>query len=86
MVGGVNCAGEILGRPLLVEMIMGAALVEDGDIPADPPGFDPMEWSRGRRLRERRAADRASRRAERAGRPTNGVSADVRIGSDELRA
>lgn len=63
MVGGVNCAGQILGRPLLVEMMMGTRLVEPGSIPPDPDGFDPMEWSRGRRLRERRAAGRAARAA-----------------------
>lgn len=61
MVGGVNCAGQLLERPLLVEMMMGARLVEPGAIPPDPDGFDPMEWSRGRRLRERRAAGRAAR-------------------------
>ena len=61
MVGGVNCAGEILDRPLLVEMMMGTHLAEPGSIPADPDGFDPMEWSRGRRLRERRAEGRAAR-------------------------
>ena len=61
MVGGVNCAGEILERPLLVEMMMGTALAEPESIPADPVGFDAMEWSRGRRLRERRAEGRAAR-------------------------
>jgi all-trans-retinol 13,14-reductase len=61
MVGGVNCAGEILDRPLLVEMIMGTPLVHGDVVPSDPPDFDPMEWSRGRRLRERRAAGRAAR-------------------------
>lgn len=61
MVGGVHCAGEILGRPLLVEMVMGTPLADPAAIPADPPDFDPMEWSRGARLRERRAAGRAAR-------------------------
>ena len=61
MVGGVACAGEILDRPLLVEMILGQALVDPASIPPDPPDFDPMEWSRGARLRERRAAGRAAR-------------------------
>jgi all-trans-retinol 13,14-reductase len=63
MVGGVSCAGEILDRPLLIEMVMGTPLADPADIPADPEGFDPMEWSRGRRLRQRRAEGRASRAA-----------------------
>ena len=67
MVGGVNCAGQILDRPLLIEMIMGQRLVEPEVVPPDPPGFDPMEWSRGALLRERRAVGRAAR-AEAAGR------------------
>ncbi len=61
MVGGVNCAGEILDRPLLVEMFMGTALVDPSDVPGDPEDFDPMEWSRGQRLRDRRAEGRAAR-------------------------
>jgi all-trans-retinol 13,14-reductase len=61
MVGGVNCAGQILHRPLLIEMMMGTRLAEPETIPADPPDFDPVEWSRGAALRERRAAGRAAR-------------------------
>ncbi len=61
MVGGVNCAGEILGRPLLIEMVLGTQLAEPESIPADAEDFDPMEWSRGRRLRERRAGGRTAR-------------------------
>lgn len=61
--GGVICAGEILDRPLLIEMIMGTALVEPDAVPADPEDFDPLEWSRGERLRKIRAEGRASRRA-----------------------
>ena len=63
MVGGVNCAGQILDRPLLIEMMMGTQLTEPESIPADPPGFDPVEWSRGELLRERRAVGRAARAA-----------------------
>jgi phytoene dehydrogenase-like protein len=63
MVGGVSCAGQILDRPLLIEMVMGTALADPADIPPDPDDFDPMEWSRGRRLRERRAEGRAARAA-----------------------
>lgn len=61
MVGGVNCAGEILERPLLVEMVMGGALVDPASVPADPEDFDPLEWSRGRRLRELRSDRRRAR-------------------------
>ena len=64
MVGGVNCAGQILERPLLVEMILGHALVDPAVVPADPAGFDPIEWCRGKRLRERRAAGRAARASQ----------------------
>jgi all-trans-retinol 13,14-reductase len=59
MAGGVNCAGEILERPLLVEMMLGERL--GGEIPPDPEDFDPVEWSRGAALRERRAEGRAAR-------------------------
>lgn len=65
MVGGVTCAGEILDRPLLVEMMMGATLADPTSVPADPEGFDPVEWSRGQRLRERRARDRRRRNDQR---------------------
>ncbi len=60
--GGVAAAGEILDRPLLVEMVMGTRLVQDPTaIPADPADFDPLEWSRGAALRARRAAGRTAR-------------------------
>lgn len=61
MVGGVECAGELLERPLLIEMVLGTKLVEPDRIPADPEDFDPMEWCRGAALRERRSAGRAAR-------------------------
>jgi all-trans-retinol 13,14-reductase len=67
MVGGVRCAGEILDRPLLIEMFTGTRLVEPGAVPADPPGFDPVEVCRGHALRERRAAGRAARGVTPAG-------------------
>ncbi len=47
MVGGVHCAGEILDRPLLVEMMLGTVLADPAAIPADPDGFDPLEYCRG---------------------------------------
>ncbi len=62
MVGGVNAAGQILDRPLLIEMMLGQALARPDDIPPDPPDFDPVEFCRGEVLRERRAAGRAARR------------------------
>lgn len=61
MVGGVQCAGGILDRPLLIEMVMGTPLVEPGAVPADPDDFDAVEWCRGERLRTRRAEGRAAR-------------------------
>jgi len=61
MVGGVNCAGEILDRPLLVEMFMGTRLVDPSVVPPDPDDFDPLEFSRGAALRARRAAGRVAR-------------------------
>lgn len=61
MVGGVSCAGEILERPLLIEMMLGTALADPDSIPPDPTDFDPMEYSRGARLRQRRAEGRAAR-------------------------
>jgi hypothetical protein len=57
----VQCAGAILDRPLLVEMIMGTSLVDPADVPEDPEGFDPVEWCRGERLRTLRAEGRAAR-------------------------
>ena len=59
--GGVHCAGEILDRPLLIEMVLGTALVEPSQIPPDPSDFDPFDWSRGKRLRELRAEGRSTR-------------------------
>ncbi|MFN8017479.1 MAG: NAD(P)/FAD-dependent oxidoreductase [Acidimicrobiales bacterium] len=61
MVGGVTCAGQILDRPLLIEMFTGARLVEPEQLPADPSPFDPLELCRGERLRAARAAGRAAR-------------------------
>ncbi|MCP4434859.1 MAG: NAD(P)/FAD-dependent oxidoreductase [Actinomycetia bacterium] len=63
MVGGVNCAGEMLGRPLLIEMVLGTPLVDPADVPADPVGFDAMEFSRGAALRAERERGRAARAA-----------------------
>ncbi|MEM7141335.1 MAG: NAD(P)/FAD-dependent oxidoreductase [Actinomycetota bacterium] len=61
--GGVFCAGDILDRPLIVEMFMGEKLIDPATIPADPEGFDPLEYCRGEKLRERRA-DTAERQRE----------------------
>lgn len=54
LTGGVNCAGNIVGRHLLVEMLMGEKLVDPSTIPADPEDFDLMHYSRGAKLRARR--------------------------------
>jgi phytoene dehydrogenase-like protein len=63
MVGGVNCAGEILDRPLLVEFFLGTRLQDPDALDPDPPEFDPLEYSRGARLRSRRAQGREARRS-----------------------
>ena len=41
MVGGVNCAGEILDRALLVEMYLGQRLIDPAGIPPDPEHVRP---------------------------------------------
>jgi phytoene dehydrogenase-like protein len=61
MVGGVHCAGQILGRPLLVEFYLGTRLQDPDALPPDPADFDPLEFSRGSRLRTRRADGRRAR-------------------------
>lgn len=58
LTGGVNCAGSIVGRHLLIEMLLGERLVDPDMIPADPEDFDPMHFSRGERLRSRRKLQR----------------------------
>ena len=55
MVGGVNAAGDVVGRPLLIEMMLGTQLVDPATVPPDPDDFDPLHFSRGARLRARRA-------------------------------
>ncbi|MEZ5247802.1 MAG: hypothetical protein R2713_00860 [Ilumatobacteraceae bacterium] len=54
MSGGVICAGQILDRHLLIEVMLGAPLVDPAAIPADPPDFDPVLVSRGAKLRAMR--------------------------------
>lgn len=61
MIGGALCAGEIVGRPLFIESVLGAELVDPSAIPADPEEFDPMEVSRGAALARRRSAGRQAR-------------------------
>ncbi len=63
MLGGVRCAGEILDRPLLIEFFGGTRLQDPAVLPPEPPDHDPLEFSRGRPLRERRAAGREARAA-----------------------
>ena len=55
MAGGVVCAGQILGRHLLIEMMLGTSLVDPATIPPDGDDFDPVLASRGARLRAKRA-------------------------------
>jgi len=58
--GGVMCAGEILGRPLIAEVFLGTQLVSPDQIPPDPQPFDALEYSRGAALRAKRAERVAS--------------------------
>jgi phytoene dehydrogenase-like protein len=61
MIGGVMCAGEILERPLILDVVFGTQMVDPDLIPPDPVDFDPLEISRGAALRARRAEGRAAR-------------------------
>lgn len=65
MAGGVFCAGEILERPVIVEMFLGQQLIDPATVAPDGDDFDPLEFSRGARLRARRAERTASLRARR---------------------
>lgn len=55
MVGGVACAGEVLGRPLLAEVFLGTTLVDPERLPPFDRDEDPVDICRGAALRERRA-------------------------------
>jgi hypothetical protein len=66
MSGGVFCAGDILERPLIVEMYMGQQLIDPASVPADGEHFDPLEYCRGERLRAKRAERADSLRERRA--------------------
>jgi len=61
MAGGVACAGEVLGRPLLAEVFLGTTLVEADRLPPVDPDADPVEICRGAALRARRATEPISR-------------------------
>jgi len=65
MSGGVFCAGEILDRPLIVEMYMGQQLVDPASIPPEPDNFDPVEFCRGAKLREKRANHASAQQTKR---------------------
>ncbi len=58
MVGGVRCAGEILGKELLIESFLGTSFVDPEVLPRDPDDWDPVAVSRGRALRARREGAR----------------------------
>ncbi|MCP3912557.1 MAG: NAD(P)/FAD-dependent oxidoreductase [Actinomycetia bacterium] len=65
MSGGVLCAGDIVDRPLIAEIFLGEQLVDPSVIPPDPEPFDPLEYCRGERLRNKRSAVAASQRERR---------------------
>ncbi len=68
MIGALACAGEILERPLLAEVMLGIRVAEPDALPPYDPDADPVEISRGAALRARRAADPAARETVEAGR------------------
>ncbi|MEU8241037.1 NAD(P)/FAD-dependent oxidoreductase [Actinoplanes missouriensis] len=47
MLGGVVCAGEVLGRPLLDDVTAGAVSADPARLPERPEGWDPLAVSRG---------------------------------------
>lgn len=51
MVGGLACAGRILGRSLISEVYAGAVLGDPAALPDRPAGWDPLVASRGRPAR-----------------------------------
>lgn len=61
MVGGVCCAGEVLGRDLLVEVMLGSRLSDGTELPE--PSDDPMWVCRGEALRNRRDERHRAREA-----------------------
>lgn len=70
MVGGVACAGEVLGRPLLAEIFLGTRMIDADRLPPFDSAADPVDVCRGAALRERRASgasDGVSPRGDRRG-------------------
>ena len=47
MVGGMACAGQIIGRPLLIGEVYQGAVIGKADLPDRPDGWDPLAVSRG---------------------------------------
>jgi all-trans-retinol 13,14-reductase len=52
VLGGLTCAGHVLGRPLLSEVLDGAVLADPHLLAARPPGWDALRVSRGRARRD----------------------------------
>jgi all-trans-retinol 13,14-reductase len=48
MIGGISCAAQILGRPLLPEVLGGTVLANPALLPERDAGWDPLATSRGR--------------------------------------
>ncbi|MFI9382028.1 phytoene desaturase family protein [Kutzneria sp. NPDC052558] len=49
MIGGISCAAQILGRPLLPEVLGGAVLANPALLPERAADWDPLAVSRGTR-------------------------------------
>lgn len=60
-ISGIECAGQIIGRPLLREMYHGARIVDPASLPTRPPGWDPLAISRGTGRRTARGLARIGR-------------------------
>jgi all-trans-retinol 13,14-reductase len=65
-VGGIACAGQILGRRLMAEVHAGAVLADPARLPDRPDGWDPLVVSRGVARRDARGLARIDRVASRA--------------------
>jgi all-trans-retinol 13,14-reductase len=65
-VGGIACAGQILGRRLMAEVHAGAVLADPARLPERPDGWDPLAVSRGIARRDDRGLARIDRPSSRA--------------------
>ena len=55
MMGALAAAGAVTGIDYDAELAAGHVLADPDLVPADPPGWDPLEVSRGERMRDLRS-------------------------------